>query len=106
MTHHQARVAHCAQILSWAVFGAAAAGSIALELGAQAAPPAVTMADREAVRRAVLDYFSGREQDLLVVCWEAGHGWQELCRFLQRAPPDQPVPHENDRRDFEIADAI
>jgi hypothetical protein len=59
----------------------------------------------ESHRRRVLDHFSGREQDLLVVCWETGDGWNELCRFLQRPLPDQRFPHENDRRDFEIANA-
>ena len=54
----------------------------------------------ESHRAAVLDYFSGREDDLLVVCWETGHGWSELCSFLGRPLPDAPFPHENDRRSF------
>jgi hypothetical protein len=43
----------------------------------------------------VTDYFRGRPHDLLVVDWEAGHGWPELCRFLGRDVPDQPFPREN-----------
>lgn len=43
----------------------------------------------------VTDYFQGRPHDLLVVDWEAGHGWPELCRFLGRDVPDQPFPKEN-----------
>jgi methyl-accepting chemotaxis protein len=43
----------------------------------------------------VTDYFRGRPHDLLVVDWEAGHGWPELCRFLGRDVPDQPFPKEN-----------
>ncbi len=43
----------------------------------------------------VTNYFRGRPHDLLVVDWEASHGWPELCRFLGRDVPDQPFPREN-----------
>jgi hypothetical protein len=55
MTHHQARDIRWARILSCAGLVAVAAGTISRDLVAQAA----TMADREAVRRAVLDYVEG-----------------------------------------------
>lgn len=38
-------------------------------------------------------YFSRRRDQLLVVDWERGGGWEELCRFLGRTPPSQPFPH-------------
>jgi len=44
--------------------------------------------------RAVLDYFEGRiDQDLLVVCWENGDGWDRLCQFLNKRTPVEPFPH-------------
>jgi hypothetical protein len=44
--------------------------------------------------RAVLEYFDGRVgQDLLVVCWENGDGWDALSRFLGKRAPDEPFPH-------------
>lgn len=48
--------------------------------------------------RAVLEYFRDRADDLLVVCWEAGDGWDKLCGFLNRRRPDKPFPHLNDHR--------
>ena len=62
MTHHQARAGRRARILrvlSGAVLATGCTITAAHELAAQAAPPAVTLADREAVRRAVLDYVEG-----------------------------------------------
>ena len=58
MTQHQGRASRRALILSCAVL-AAAAVTIPRDVTAQAAPSAVTGADREAVRRAVLDYVEG-----------------------------------------------
>jgi hypothetical protein len=40
-------------------------------------------------------YFRDRPRDLLVVCWEQGDGWPELCTFLGRPLPDAPFPHAN-----------
>ena len=31
----------------------------------------------------------------LKICWEQGDGWAELCSFLGRPVPDEPIPHEN-----------
>jgi len=31
----------------------------------------------------------------LVVCWEAGDGWKELCEFLGKPIPNVPFPHLN-----------
>ncbi|MFV0296566.1 MAG: sulfotransferase family protein [Hyphomicrobiaceae bacterium] len=44
----------------------------------------------------VQQFFAERAPDqLLVVCWEEGHGWDELCPFLGIETPDLPFPHEN-----------
>jgi sulfotransferase family protein len=43
---------------------------------------------------AVLEYFGGRiNKDLLVVCWENGDGWKQLCQFLNKQVPNEPFPH-------------
>ena len=44
---------------------------------------------------AVREYFRDRDSDLLVVCWEEGHGWNELCSFLDVPHPGVPFPHAN-----------
>lgn len=41
----------------------------------------------------VLEYFRGRENDLLVMDIDAGHSWPELCRFLNVPVPNEPYPH-------------
>ncbi|MER2491828.1 sulfotransferase family protein [Catenovulum sediminis] len=43
-------------------------------------------------------YFADRPDDLLVVNWEQGDGWPELCQFLQKKIPDQAFPHANKGR--------
>lgn len=45
----------------------------------------------------VADHFRSRPGDLLVVDWEGGNGWRELCDFLERDVPDAPFPHLNRR---------
>ncbi len=40
-------------------------------------------------------YFRNRPDDLLVVNWEDGHGWKELCKFLRKDVPNAPFPHAN-----------
>ena len=45
--------------------------------------------------REVKDYFRDRLEDLLIVDWEKGDGWVELCEFLGREVPDVPFPHVN-----------
>jgi hypothetical protein len=49
----------------------------------------------EAHNREVLDYFSGRPDDLLAFCLEDGEGWEKLCPFLGVGVPEIPLPHEN-----------
>jgi len=47
--------------------------------------------------REVLEYFKDRPDDLLVVCWEDGDGWDELTGFLGHEAPDVAFPHLNRR---------
>jgi hypothetical protein len=43
----------------------------------------------------VLRYFAQRPNDLLVMNWENGDGWAQLCSFLGKPIPKQPLPHAN-----------
>lgn len=43
----------------------------------------------------VRNYFSSRQHKLLIVCWERGDGWREICSFLNLPIPDIPFPHLN-----------
>jgi hypothetical protein len=45
--------------------------------------------------RRVLDYFSGREEDLLVLRITEGEGWDRLCPFLDEPVPATPFPAAN-----------
>jgi hypothetical protein len=40
-------------------------------------------------------WFRDRPDQLLTVCWEQGHGWEELCTFLGRPVPAKRFPHAN-----------
>jgi len=42
----------------------------------------------------VQQYFQGRD-NLLVVDWEKGDSWKELCNFLNQPVLDMPFPHVN-----------
>jgi len=43
----------------------------------------------------VLDYFQDKKEDLLIVNWEKGDGWNELCPFLNKPIIELPFPHAN-----------
>ena len=45
--------------------------------------------------REVLEYFSDRPGDLLVMDIPADAGWEKLCAFLGHDVPDKPFPHAN-----------
>lgn len=47
----------------------------------------------------VLDYFTGRPDDLLVLDICSGEGWEKLCSFLNLPIPEQPYPHANRREE-------
>ena len=47
----------------------------------------------------VFEYFKDRPEDLLVLCWENGDGWEKLCGFLNvPVPVEVPIPHSNQGR--------
>ena len=48
--------------------------------------------------QAVKDHFKHRPNDLLVVDFTQGAGWEELCAFLGHPVPDMPFPHANNKR--------
>lgn len=43
----------------------------------------------------VHSYFQERPDDLLVVNWANGDGWNKICAFLNCKIPSEPFPHEN-----------
>lgn len=43
----------------------------------------------------VIQYFSSCPERLLIVNWEKGHGWKELCNFLDVDVPQVEFPHAN-----------
>lgn len=46
--------------------------------------------------KSVIEYFGDRPNDLLVLCWEKGDGWERLCEFLGvPVPPGIQIPHAN-----------
>jgi hypothetical protein len=45
----------------------------------------------------VREYFKTRPADLLVVDWEQGDAWQEVCEFLEEPIPPNDFPHLNRR---------
>lgn len=48
--------------------------------------------------RQVQEYFAGRPDRLLVLCWAEERSWQRLCDFLGEPVPHLPLPHEHQRR--------
>ena len=54
------------------------------------------------------EHFRHRPDDLLVVDWEQGGGWEDLARFLGRTPPSRPFPHLTKQRRpaTDLTDAI
>ena len=51
----------------------------------------------------VRSYFEGRPDDLLVFDVTGGDGWGPLCAFLDRDPPKEPFPWENEYRPWQQA---
>lgn len=48
----------------------------------------------------VINYFKDRPEDLKVLCWETGDGWEELCSFLNMEAPNIKFPHKNAAKNF------
>ncbi len=49
----------------------------------------------------VIDYFKDRPDDLLVLDFAKGNGWEKLCSFLGTDIPDITFPHANKASDRE-----
>lgn len=45
--------------------------------------------------REVVEYFSARPDDLLIIDLPNNDGWSRLCPFLGHPIPDEPFPHAN-----------
>lgn len=43
----------------------------------------------------VKKYFENRQEDLLILEWEKGDGWEKLCSFLNKPVPNKEFPHTN-----------
>jgi len=43
----------------------------------------------------VRKYFEDKRDNFLEVCWEKGHGWDELCAFLNMNIPLKKFPYAN-----------
>ena len=44
----------------------------------------------------VREFFEDKPNNFLEVCWEHGHGWNELCEFLNlNVPKYVDFPHSN-----------
>lgn len=43
----------------------------------------------------VQSYFATDPDSLLVLCWENGDGWKQICAFLEQPIPRLPFPHQN-----------
>lgn len=45
--------------------------------------------------RRVVEFFSDKPGSLLIVNFEEGDGWNEICGFLNKPIPDEAFPHAN-----------
>jgi hypothetical protein len=43
----------------------------------------------------VMEYFSARPNDLLIIDLTAGEGWEKICPFLGKQIPEKDFPHVN-----------
>jgi len=64
-------------------------------LGSPEGNEAVYVSRYEKHNLEVLNYFSARPNDLLVLKITEGEGWEKLCPFLDSPVINQPFPHEN-----------
>jgi hypothetical protein len=55
--------------------------------------------------REAKEYFRNRPEDLLIVDWEKGQGWKELCSFLNKSVPNVSFPHDNRGNNTELSRA-
>lgn len=52
---------------------------------------------------AVANYFRDQPERLLVLCWEKGSGWNEICNFLEVEVPSKPFPNEGATKDWNVS---
>lgn len=45
--------------------------------------------------KSVKEYFSNRPNDLLIIDFEKGQGWKEICEFMGKPAPNEDFPHLN-----------
>lgn len=60
----------------------------------------------EAHNQEVLDYFEDRPNDLIVMDFSLGDGWQELCAFLDKDIPNEDFPHANKATEREAKQTV
>lgn len=53
----------------------------------------------------VREHFKERASDLLVIDWEKGSSWDDLCAFLKKPIPDMPLPCKN-KMNYSIAHVL
>lgn len=56
-------------------------------------------------RRHIEEVRAGVDPDRLLV-WEVGEGWEPICAFLDRTPPEQDFPRGNSSRTDEFAQKV
>ncbi len=54
----------------------------------------------ESHNQEVINLFKDRKNQFLIVCWEKGDGWKQICEFLNKPIPDIPFPHANKKPFF------
>ena len=57
-----------------------------------------TIAVYEKHNTTALAYFKNRPEDLLLLDFTKGDGWEELCAFLDKPIPNCPFPHANNSK--------
>lgn len=51
----------------------------------------------------VIEFFKDQPERLLVLCWEKGDGWREICDFLGRKIPSKPFPNVGATKDWTVS---
>ncbi len=68
--------------------------------------PALWLTAYDRHLQSVLEYFQGRESDLLILNICQGQGWKELCTFLGCSIPNSPFPHQNKTKKSLISNSL
>jgi hypothetical protein len=54
----------------------------------------------------VVKYFDGRQDDLLILNFEEGDGWEKICNFLGKDIPTREFPHRNKKPAFKLTKKV